>query len=183
MHTQFKGSPCSEALCWEGNVEWCFLCAVYLPRGTLCSRWDAVPTSRCVQWRGGSHPASKAHMYAPVGEWPWKAIRAVCRSVDTWHKLVWNRKVSNERGQRTANSLCTPACEEEVQSPPPPSLCSYVTGLSQGFPSVCFLFIAFYNPEQLKRFGSLQINPFQTLTFLDSFKCQSVLSWWTSEAY
>lgn len=58
----------------------------------------------------------------------------------------------------------------------PPSLCSYVTGLSQGFPSVCFLFIAFYNPEQLKRFGSLQINPFQTLTFLDSFKCQSVLS-------
>lgn len=162
MHTQFKGSPCTEALCWEGNMECCFLCAVYLPCGTLCSRWDAVPTSRCVQWRGGSHPASKAHMYAPVGEWPWKAIRAVCRSVYTpcVHQLA----------RKKCNLL-------------PPSLCSYVTGLSQGFPSVCFLFIAFYNPEQLKRFGSLQINPFQTLTFLDSFKCQSVLSWWTSEAY
>lgn len=184
MHTQFKGSPCTEVLCWEGNV----LCTCPVGLSVVLVGCCESPTCRCVPWRGGSLPASKTHMYAPTGEWPWKAVRVVCLSVDTWLEFVWNRKVSNGRGQRTVDSLCTPACEvpEEVKSPPPPTqtLCSYVTGLSQGFPSICFLFVAFYyGPEQLKRFGSLQINPIQTLTFLDSFKCQSVLSWWTTEAY
>lgn len=60
----------------------------------------------------------------------------------------------------------------------------YWLQLRQGLPSLCFHFIAFhYDPEQLKRFGLLQMNPFQTLSFHDSFKCQSVLSWWINEAY
>lgn len=123
-----------------------------------------------------------------TGEWPLEAIRVwVCLSAGMRLSCCESAQTAEdcELLVFTGSGLWVHSLSSgnELRAPLRVLYSCYCLQLRPGFPSLCFHFITYYNPEQLKRFGLMQMNPFQTLSFLDSFKCQSVLSWWINEAY